>query len=118
MTRDEACKALGFGPGATLSAEDVRSRHRMAAAVHHPDLGGSVEEMARANEARDVLLAELEPPKGARCVCVSPFKRNPLCKAMHEEPDGPAPAPQPDDEQGEPCVCRGFHRNPMCRARH
>jgi len=54
MTPDEARELLGVGPKAT--EKDIRNAHRKLMRTHHPDQGGSSEEAARLNQARDVLL--------------------------------------------------------------
>lgn len=43
----------------TASREDIVAAHRRLAAVHHPDKGGRVEDMARINAARDRALDEV-----------------------------------------------------------
>jgi hypothetical protein len=54
MSRDEALKVLGLGPGA--SADAVREAHRRLILQNHPDRGGSDYLAAKINQAKDVLL--------------------------------------------------------------
>lgn len=54
MSRDEALKVLGLGPGA--SADDIREAHRRLILQNHPDRGGSDYLASKINEAKDVLL--------------------------------------------------------------
>ncbi len=54
MTEEQAYQVLGLGRGATR-ADIVRS-HRLAMKRWHPDQGGSADQAARANEAKEVLL--------------------------------------------------------------
>lgn len=54
MTEDQAYKVLGLACGATRS--EVVGAHRMAMKRWHPDQGGTAEQAARANEAKEVLL--------------------------------------------------------------
>lgn len=42
------------------TAEQIRSRHRALIAQNHPDTGGSAERARELNEARDLLLRDLE----------------------------------------------------------
>ena len=49
---------LALDDNATL--EQIKNAHRLAAASAHPDRGGSSDQMARINTARDRALAELE----------------------------------------------------------
>jgi len=52
---------LAFHPdrNGTLTLADVEARYRELARLHHPDLGGDPEQMARLNEARDAARREL-----------------------------------------------------------
>jgi len=52
MARQE----LGFGPQEPLTPEMVGRRRKEMARRYHPDQGGSVERMARINQAADLLL--------------------------------------------------------------
>ncbi|MDP4004942.1 DnaJ domain-containing protein [Methylobacterium sp. NEAU K] len=54
MTQEEAYEILGLQRGAT--AEQVRAAHRSLMKITHPDQGGSGEQAARVNAARDRLL--------------------------------------------------------------
>lgn len=54
MSRDEALKVLGLGPGA--NEDDVREAHRRLILQNHPDRGGSDYLASKINEAKDVLL--------------------------------------------------------------
>jgi hypothetical protein len=54
-----ARSVMGFTDKETLTVEQVKDRKRVLAKRHHPDRGGSVEMMARINDAADVLLASL-----------------------------------------------------------
>lgn len=49
---------LGISPGA--SREDIEAAYRMKAKVAHPDMGGSTEQMAALNRARDEALKHHE----------------------------------------------------------
>lgn len=51
-----------LGVSARDDAETIRARHRRLIADNHPDTGGNDEHAARLNEARDLLLAQLEKP--------------------------------------------------------
>jgi len=42
------------------NAERIRERHRLLIAQNHPDTGGSAERAAELNEARDLLLDDLD----------------------------------------------------------
>lgn len=42
------------------TAEQIRSRHRALITQNHPDTGGSAERARELNEARDLLLSDLE----------------------------------------------------------
>lgn len=55
MTPDEARRVLDLGPDATEA--DIKAAHRRLMKHAHPDSGGSDEEAARINEAKDVLMA-------------------------------------------------------------
>ncbi|MEL7199912.1 MAG: J domain-containing protein [Pseudomonadota bacterium] len=57
-----ARKVLGVEAGA--SREDIKAAHKRLVAMVHPDKGGSNAQVHEANDARDLLLAEL-PDKGA-----------------------------------------------------
>ncbi len=50
---------LGFGLSQHPSPEALRARHREMAKTHHPDVGGSPDEMARINHAYDRAREEL-----------------------------------------------------------
>lgn len=52
-----ACHLLGVPAGA--SREDIIDAHKRLVAVVHPDRGGSSESVHEANDARDLLLAQL-----------------------------------------------------------
>jgi len=54
MSPQEAYKVLGVSPKA--SNQEIKAAHRRLMREHHPDRGGSDEQAARLNEARDVLL--------------------------------------------------------------
>lgn len=54
MSVEEARQVLGVGPHAT--ADDIREAHRKLMLKVHPDRGGSEEEAARVNQAKDILL--------------------------------------------------------------
>lgn len=62
--RDLARRLLGVSPGATRQ-EIIEAHRRMIAAVH-PDRGGTSERVHEANEARDLLLDELDRQKDIR----------------------------------------------------
>jgi curved DNA-binding protein CbpA len=53
MTEQEAYEILGLERGATL--EQVRAAHRTLMKRLHPDQGGTAEQAARVNAARDRL---------------------------------------------------------------
>jgi hypothetical protein len=53
----EARALLGVGEGASVA--DIRDAHRRLIATAHPDAGGSDDLAARANAARDTLVAEM-----------------------------------------------------------
>jgi len=58
--RIAARQVLGFAPSDVLTEDIIKDRRRRLAKKYHPDLaGGSVEKMARVNDAADVLLAAL-----------------------------------------------------------
>lgn len=46
---------------ATATRADILAAHRRLAALHHPDKGGRLEDMARINQARDVALKAVAP---------------------------------------------------------
>lgn len=48
-----------LGVSAHDDAEKIRMRHRALMSANHPDKGGSDEQAQQLNEARDLLLAEL-----------------------------------------------------------
>lgn len=52
-----------LGASARDGAEAIRARHRKLILENHPDTGGNESRAAMLNEARDLLLAELENPK-------------------------------------------------------
>jgi len=60
QTLNEARKLLKVAHDATR--EDILAAHKRLIARVHPDRGGSGDEVHEANEARDLLLAELPPP--------------------------------------------------------
>ncbi len=49
-----------LGASARDDAEKIKQRHRSLMAANHPDKGGSDERARQLNEARDMLLAELD----------------------------------------------------------
>lgn len=56
----EARRILGFDPTQKLTPELIAARKKALARLFHPDVeGGSVDAMARVNNAADVLLAKL-----------------------------------------------------------
>ena len=56
-----------LGVSAAASREDIIVAHRRLVALVHPDRGGSSDGVHEANDARDLLLAELPTPiPGAR----------------------------------------------------
>lgn len=54
MSEEQAYQALGVEPGA--SAEEIIRAHRRLMKERHPDHGGSTDEAARLNQAKDKLL--------------------------------------------------------------
>lgn len=50
---------LGFAPGAKVTLEEVKKRHRELARKHHPDHGGTTARMTEINQAVDELLASM-----------------------------------------------------------
>lgn len=52
----EARRTLGFGPGEVVTEEAIKARKRELAKRYHPDRGGDPSQMARVNDAADVLL--------------------------------------------------------------
>jgi curved DNA-binding protein CbpA len=56
MTRDQARRVLGLNPNATQ--QDVKEAHRRLMSRVHPDKGGSAQQAAQINRAKDVLLGE------------------------------------------------------------
>ena len=54
---DRARRLLGVS--AAASREDILDAHKRLVAIVHPDRGGSNDSVHEANEARDLLLAEL-----------------------------------------------------------
>ena len=58
-----ARKLLGVEQGA--SREDIKAAHKRLVSMVHPDKGGSNAQVHEANDARDLLLAEL-PDQGAK----------------------------------------------------
>ena len=59
----KARKLLGVGERA--SREEIKAAHKRIVAMVHPDRGGTSAAVHEANDARDLLLAELPDP-GAR----------------------------------------------------
>ncbi len=53
-----------LGASARDDAEMIRKRHRKLMAENHPDMGGSEERARQLNEARDILLSEIEKNTG------------------------------------------------------
>jgi hypothetical protein len=49
-----------LGTGVYDDAEKIKARHRKLITENHPDKGGSAERASALNEARDLLLAELQ----------------------------------------------------------
>jgi DnaJ homolog subfamily C member 19 len=62
--RDRARRLLGLSPDA--SRQDIIEAHRRLIAAVHPDRGGTSERVHEANEARDLLLAELDNRKDSK----------------------------------------------------
>lgn len=60
QTLKEARQLLNVTHDATR--EDILAAHKRLIATVHPDRGGSSAEVHEANDARDLLLAELPPP--------------------------------------------------------
>ena len=58
MTREQAAEVLGVSLSASES--EIQSAYRQAMKSAHPDVGGSDEQAARVQKARDVLLADRE----------------------------------------------------------
>ena len=58
MTREQAAEILGVSLSA--SEIEIQSAYRQAMKSAHPDVGGSDEQAARVQKARDVLLADRE----------------------------------------------------------
>lgn len=56
MTRDQARRVLGLNPTAT--EQDVKEAHRRLMSRVHPDKGGSAQQAAQINRAKDILLEE------------------------------------------------------------
>ena len=54
MTKEEACEILGLEQGA--SGQSVTQAHRRLMKKMHPDHGGTTDDAARLNQARDILL--------------------------------------------------------------
>ncbi|KAA2213234.1 J domain-containing protein [Teichococcus oryzae] len=61
MDHGAALAVLGLGEGA--GEEEIRAAHRRLMRQAHPDRGGSPNEAARLNAARDMLLARKKPPR-------------------------------------------------------
>ena len=59
MNEEQARKLLGLPLDYT--AEDIKHSHKQLALQHHPDKGGSVEDMKQLNIAKDVLLERRKP---------------------------------------------------------
>lgn len=117
MTLVEAYVALGINVDESPSPEEARARWKALAKIAHPDMGGSDKAMAELNDALNVVLEDLGAPRvEPKCACLG-FKRNPLCRARHEEPKVIENEEQWNEhERTEACVCRGFFRNPLCKA--
>lgn len=64
MHADEARALLGVA--STADADELRRARRRLAAVVHPDVGGSVEEMTRVNEAYRILVSVVVQPDPSR----------------------------------------------------
>ena len=60
---DKARKTLGVNNGA--SGDEIRAAHKRLITRVHPDRGGSNDAVHEANQARDVLLAELRDDQPA-----------------------------------------------------
>lgn len=56
MTKAQAASLLGISP--TASEIEIQAAYRRAMKSAHPDVGGSDEQAARVQQARDVLLGE------------------------------------------------------------
>ncbi len=53
---------FGADAPSALDTEDIAHAWRELARIHHPDKGGTHEQMAEVNRARDDALAELRGP--------------------------------------------------------
>jgi hypothetical protein len=58
LARRRARSTLGFS-NEVLTVEMIKKRHRDLAKQHHPDVGGSDANMARINDAAEILLASV-----------------------------------------------------------